>query len=75
MPGTLLPRCQAHFNCTNQLGHIVFVNSLGGRRIKPLEYAMQMARTLFCGALAQALTQSFRTLRPGEEPFQQRAEI
>src|SRR5438067_950982 len=47
--GHLLPRCQAHFNCTNQLGHIVFVNSLGGRRIKPLEYAMQMARTLFSG--------------------------
>src|SRR5437773_2175859 len=54
----------------------VFLQEASGcRGIKSLQHAMQVRRSLFCGALAQALTQSFRTLRPGEEPFQQRAEI
>src|SRR5947199_454242 len=70
-----LPGGQTNLDGANELGRVIRVNASGGRRIKPLEYAMQMARTLFCGALTQAFAEFFRTLRPGEEPFQQRAEI
>ena len=70
-----LPGGQTNFDGANELGRVIRVNASGCRGIKSLQHAMQVRRSLFCGALAQALTQSFRTLRPGEEPFQQRAEI
>src|SRR5205809_413515 len=70
-----LPGGQTNFDGANELGRVIRVNASGCRGIKSLQHAMQVRRSLFCGALAKALTQSFRTLRPGEEPFQQRAEI
>src|SRR5947209_2435808 len=65
-----LPGGQTNFDGANELGRVIRVNASGCRGIRSLQHAMQVRRSLFCGALAQALTASFRTVLPGAEPLQ-----
>ena len=73
--GHLLARAQANFNGADYFGRIVGVNFFRRRTVKPAQNSMKVTRSTPLHSLAQPFAQLLGTLRPGEEPIQQRTQI
>ena len=71
----LLPRRQANLDRPNQLRDIVGMNLLRCGAVETPQNSMQMIGTASRSTLAQALAQFLRALRPGEESFEQSAQV
>jgi hypothetical protein len=64
---------QTDFNCSNELGDIVGVNSRRCFRIETLQHAVQIRWPSFVRPCAQPFSQFFRTLRTREQSVQKRS--